>query len=55
MPKVDVNKAAKSLDCHPETVRRLCRSGKLDAVKVGRDWRISKKNGEIVLSNRKAK
>lgn len=39
---VGIQAAAAILDCHPDTVRRLIRSGKLDAFTVGRDWRIAK-------------
>ena len=39
---VGIQDAAAILDCHPDTVRRLIRAGKLDAFTVGRDWRIAK-------------
>lgn len=39
---VGINKAAEYLGCHPDTVRRLIKAKKLDAFKVGRDWRIAK-------------
>lgn len=39
---VGIQTAAEILGCHPDTVRRLIRSGKIDAFKVGRDWRIAK-------------
>lgn len=29
------------LQVSPETVRKLCRSNKLEAVKIGTDWRIT--------------
>ena len=35
---VDVIEAAKILDVHPETVKRLIREGKLTATKFGNKW-----------------
>ena len=35
---VDVIEAAKILDVHPETVKRLIREGKLTATKLGNKW-----------------
>ena len=35
---VDVIEASKILDVHPETVKRLIREGKLDAIKFGNKW-----------------
>ena len=35
---VDVIEAAKILDIHPETVKRLIREGKLSATKFGNKW-----------------
>lgn len=37
-----IEKAAGLLSCHPETVRREIRNGRLKAAKVGRDYRISR-------------
>ena len=37
---IDVNEAAKLLDVHPETVKRLIREGKLPATKFGNKWII---------------
>ena len=37
---VDVIEAAKILDVHPETVKRLIREGKLAATKFGNKWII---------------
>ncbi len=35
-----VAEAARCLDVHNSTVRRMCNRGELDGVKVGRAWRI---------------
>ena len=35
---VDVIEAARILDIHPETVKRLIREGKLTATKFGNKW-----------------
>jgi excisionase family DNA binding protein len=35
---VGVNFAARRLDIHPESVRRLIRQGKLPAIKFGNKW-----------------
>jgi excisionase family DNA binding protein len=37
-----IEKAAALLECHPETVRREIRDGKLKAARIGRDYRISR-------------
>ncbi len=37
-----IEDAAELLSCHPETVRREIRNGRLKAAKVGRDYRISR-------------
>lgn len=37
---VTTAQAAQYLDCHPKTVRTLCRQGELRAVKLGSEWRI---------------
>ena len=39
---LDAHDAGWFLGAHSETVRRLARSGKLPAYKVGKDWRFSK-------------
>lgn len=41
---VDSGEAAALLEKDERTVRRLCRDGKLEAIKVGRDWLISGKS-----------
>jgi len=35
-----VPQVARLMGCHPQTVRRLIKSGKLAARKFGHDWRI---------------
>ncbi len=42
-----INQAAAVLNCHPDTIRKAIRTGKLKAGKVGRDYRISKRDLEI--------
>lgn len=37
-----IEKAAALLECHPETVRREIREGRLKAARIGRDYRISR-------------
>lgn len=39
-----IYQAASILNCHPDTLRGAIRVQKLNAAKVGRDWRISKKD-----------
>jgi excisionase family DNA binding protein len=37
-----IKEAAKLLSCHPETLRRAIRQGRLEAGKLGKDYRISR-------------
>jgi excisionase family DNA binding protein len=37
-----IEEAAELLSCHPETVRREIRIGRLKAAKIGRDYRVSR-------------
>jgi excisionase family DNA binding protein len=37
-----VAQAARVLQLCPESVKRLCRDGLLPAMKIGREWRISR-------------
>ncbi|HYB04075.1 MAG TPA: excisionase family DNA-binding protein [Nitrososphaerales archaeon] len=37
-----IEEAAELLTCHPETLRREIRAGRLKAAKIGRDYRISR-------------
>ena len=37
-----LKEAAELLTCHPETLRRAIKRGALKAVKIGRDYRISR-------------
>ena len=39
---LDIAGAARYLKTHPETIRRLARTGKIPAYKVGRMWRINR-------------
>ncbi len=41
---VTVADAAKVLGVHPETVKRLCRAGRIPAEKVHNTWLIAKKD-----------
>lgn len=38
-----VEQAAKYLQAHPNTIRKMIRAGRLPAAKVGREWRIHRK------------
>jgi excisionase family DNA binding protein len=42
MSFISVSEAAEVLRSHPNTIYKMCRSGKLPAIKVGREWRIDK-------------
>jgi excisionase family DNA binding protein len=37
-----VSEAAAFFSCHPETIKRAIRSGKLSAANIGRDYRLSR-------------
>lgn len=37
---VTAAEAAQFLGCHPKTVRKLCKTGELHAIKLGSEWRI---------------
>ena len=39
-----IKQTAQILNLHPKTVRRFIREGKITAVKIGREWRISQEN-----------
>jgi len=41
-----VDEVAKALRVHPYTVRRLCREGKILAIKFGGQWRFKKEDVE---------
>lgn len=41
-PSVDPREAAEILGISEPTVCRLCRSGEIKAVKIGRQWRVSR-------------
>lgn len=44
-----VDQVAGMLDLHPKTVRRFIREGKLNARKVGGQWRITRQNIEACM------
>ncbi len=50
-----INTAARRLECHPETLRRIIRRGELTAVKVGRNWRVSESDLQKYFAARGAK
>lgn len=39
---LDIPYVAQLLGRHPETIRQQCVAGKLPAIKIGSEWRISK-------------
>ena len=45
--------AARRLGLNVETIRRLCRSGRLPAVKLGRSWRIDAHKLDLMFVTRK--
>jgi len=47
----DVTEAAKRLDIHPESVRRLIRQGKLPGSKFGNKWLIERDTLEQFASH----
>ena len=47
---IDVIEAAKILDIHPETVKRLIREGKLTATKFGNKW-IMERDRLLMFAN----
>ena len=40
------DEVAKALRVHPYTVRRLCREGRISAIKFGGQWRFKKEDIE---------
>jgi excisionase family DNA binding protein len=44
-----VDQVARMLDLHPKTVRRFIREGKLNARKVGGQWRITRQDIEACM------
>lgn len=56
-----VEQAAEVLGKHPDTIRELCREGRLPAQRVGRTWRINLaelqpvSEAEVVAAVRKAR
>ncbi len=46
-----VAEAARCLDVHERTVRRMCGRGELDGVKVGGRWRIDRDSLRDALQN----
>ncbi len=49
---ISVPQAAKMVNVHEETIRRLVRSGKIKAEKVGTQWFISQKDIDAFKSKR---
>lgn len=43
-----VEQVAQCIDWHPESVRRAIRQGRLHAIKLGREWRISPETMENI-------
>lgn len=41
---LDIPQVACLLCLHPNTVTRLCRTGKLTGRKIGREWRVNKES-----------
>jgi excisionase family DNA binding protein len=37
-PTIGLDEAGKLLHCHPDTVRKMAKAGKLPGTKVGRSW-----------------
>lgn len=38
-----VDQAAEYVQAHPQTIRKMIKSGRLPAAKIGREWRIHRK------------
>lgn len=47
-----INEACKLLKVSDDTIRRMIKSGQLDAVKVGNQWRIKKASIDKMLKNK---
>ena len=43
---------ARMLELHPKTVRRYIREGRLNATRVGGQWRIKRKDLEVLMGER---
>ena len=41
---MSVAEIAATLNCHPQTVHSLIKRGELEAIKIGRDYRVSLKD-----------
>ncbi|MFQ5922338.1 MAG: helix-turn-helix domain-containing protein [Anaerolineales bacterium] len=50
---ITVREIAEQLRVSPRTVYRLCRSGQLPAIKVGKEWRIDRADLEQFLTKKK--
>jgi len=48
-PLLSVKEVAVAFDCHHNTVRNLIASGHLDAVRVGRNWRVVRESAVSYL------
>jgi excisionase family DNA binding protein len=48
-----VKQVADKFEVHPETIRRLAKSGDLPARKIGNEWRFSEKDLQDFLDHAK--
>jgi len=48
---LNVAEVAEILDLHPLTIYRWCRSGRLESVKIGKEWRIRRTALEDLLGD----
>lgn len=49
-----IDQAAILLQCTPENLRKLCRQGKVPAMQLGSEWRISKDSIRAQLQEKPA-
>ena len=45
---IPVDIYAPQIQWHPESLRRACRQGRVNAVKIGREWRIPQAEAERI-------
>jgi excisionase family DNA binding protein len=50
---LDAREAASRLRLHPETVSRMARTGRISAVKVGREWRFHADSLDVQPADRR--
>lgn len=48
---LSLKQTAEKIGVHWKTVRTYCLSGKIKAVKIGRDWKIAEDEIEHILKN----